>query len=386
MSEFKNKRKTNFTTVGNAALLNLSLSLKAKGLLSIMLSRPDGWVYRMDWIAKQSRDGRESTQAAMKELIEHGYVVRSAKRSEVGGKFDGWAYEVSDDPADLLNNPSDGLTEGRESRQAVPQSLSSNKELINTDFNNTDLIIITPSLSASLQDADAAHEISKNFLKEEVEEVIAEEKQELQETQGGEKGRKVWSSKVAGIVKSKQHAKFSTELTKLLKPDGAVNVLTLVSVLAGNEEKILAGMKRKPAIVHSLNVLTADQLGRVIKEAKERAASYPDGWQSVSWVQALDILASLRVSNGAAEWPSRKTSTLASASEKLGPNSTPDPRFFYSNGVEWRRYSPVILAQRLMERAALDGVTPYSVALEYLEAQAVNQEFVDDFRPREEER
>jgi len=142
MSEFQNKRRGNFTIISNGVLLNPALSLRAKGLLSLMLSRPDGWVYRMDWIIKQSKEGRDSTTSAIKELIAASYVIRRAKRDLETGQLQGWTHIVSDEPMisedPTPEKPTDGEPEGRVTRPTAFQGDSSNKESINTDFKKTE--------------------------------------------------------------------------------------------------------------------------------------------------------------------------------------------------------------------------------------------------------
>lgn len=62
--------------MSNSHLKDRSISLKAKGLLSLILSLPDGWVYTIKGLATLSSDGLDSTRAALKNLEDHGYVVR----------------------------------------------------------------------------------------------------------------------------------------------------------------------------------------------------------------------------------------------------------------------------------------------------------------------
>ena len=62
--------------MSNSHLKDRSISLKAKGLLSLILSLPDGWVYTIKGLATLNSDGLDSTRAALKNLEDHGYVVR----------------------------------------------------------------------------------------------------------------------------------------------------------------------------------------------------------------------------------------------------------------------------------------------------------------------
>ena len=70
--------------MSNQHFKNKSLSLKAKGLLSLMLSLPDDWNYNMQGLTSLSRDGIDSVRSVIKELEHHGYVQRNIVRNEYG--------------------------------------------------------------------------------------------------------------------------------------------------------------------------------------------------------------------------------------------------------------------------------------------------------------
>lgn len=70
------ERTKNFTVMSNHHFKNKKLSLKAKGLLSLMLSLPDDWNYSMKGLATLSKDGIDSVRTAMKELETQGYVEK----------------------------------------------------------------------------------------------------------------------------------------------------------------------------------------------------------------------------------------------------------------------------------------------------------------------
>lgn len=73
-----------FSVIYNHHFKNKNLTLKAKGLLSLMLSLPDDWNYNMQGLATLSRDGIDSVRSAIKELEHHGYVERHRLRNEYG--------------------------------------------------------------------------------------------------------------------------------------------------------------------------------------------------------------------------------------------------------------------------------------------------------------
>lgn len=74
-----------------------SLSLKAKGLLMLMLSFPDDWMFRQDDLVSMSTDGVSSFRSGMEELIESGHVMRWRGRDE-NGHLGHYQYRVSDRP------------------------------------------------------------------------------------------------------------------------------------------------------------------------------------------------------------------------------------------------------------------------------------------------
>ena len=79
MSVFRVPKRSNFTVMSNVHLRDASLSLKAKGLLSYMLSNPDNWDYSLRGLARFSSDGIDSVRSGLNELMRHGYQVRDAK-------------------------------------------------------------------------------------------------------------------------------------------------------------------------------------------------------------------------------------------------------------------------------------------------------------------
>ena len=89
-------KNANFTTISNYHLRDKSLSMKAKGLLTIMLSLPEEWDYTIKGLAALSADGRDSISATIRELEEHGYIKRHQSRGEKGtfAQNEYWIYEM----------------------------------------------------------------------------------------------------------------------------------------------------------------------------------------------------------------------------------------------------------------------------------------------------
>ena len=68
MAIFRVEKKTDFTIMSNNHFRDKNLSWKAKGLLSTILSLPEDWDYSLTGLTALSKDGRDSSNAAIKEL------------------------------------------------------------------------------------------------------------------------------------------------------------------------------------------------------------------------------------------------------------------------------------------------------------------------------
>ena len=105
MAVFRVERTRDYTVMSNHHLKNRSLSLKAKGLLSVMLSLPDEWDYTLRGLAAISREGVDAIREAIRELEDAGYIVRSRGRNEKG-QLSGTEYVIYENPqAPMLDNP-----------------------------------------------------------------------------------------------------------------------------------------------------------------------------------------------------------------------------------------------------------------------------------------
>ena len=105
MAVFRVEKTRNFTVMSNHHFRNRKLSLKAMGLLSLMLSLPDTWDYSLKGLATICGDGLSSVRAGINELEEHGYVVRQRMRDEYGRLAD-TEYMIYENPqAQSLGKP-----------------------------------------------------------------------------------------------------------------------------------------------------------------------------------------------------------------------------------------------------------------------------------------
>ena len=84
MAVFRIERTRDYTVMSNHHLRNANLSLKAKGLLSMMLSLTEDWNYTTRGLAKICKEGVDAIGAALRELEAAGYIVRHKLRDRQG--------------------------------------------------------------------------------------------------------------------------------------------------------------------------------------------------------------------------------------------------------------------------------------------------------------
>ena len=97
MAVFRVERTNNYTVMSNYHLRDKTLSLKAKGLLSLMLSLPETWDYTLSGLARISLEGKDAIRAAVVELEKAGYIQRSRTRNEKG-HLQGTEYIIREQP------------------------------------------------------------------------------------------------------------------------------------------------------------------------------------------------------------------------------------------------------------------------------------------------
>ncbi|HEK8926573.1 TPA: helix-turn-helix domain-containing protein [Clostridioides difficile] len=165
MAVFRVKKTRDYTVMSNHHLRNTDLSLKAKGLLSLMLSLPDNWDYTTKGLACICKDGIDSINSGVKELEANGYVIRRRLRNEKG-QLTTTEYTIFEQPQTLdmtdtppkgenpildnpildnqaqekpiLENPILGKPKQAEPILGNPHQLSTN--ILNTNSLNTDLL------------------------------------------------------------------------------------------------------------------------------------------------------------------------------------------------------------------------------------------------------
>ena len=148
MAVFRVERNKGYTVMSNHHLRNKELSLKAKGLLSQMLSLPEDWDYTLKGLSLINREKIDAIREAIKELERAGYIVRSRERDEKG-RLRGADYVIYEQPQtppalDLptLENPT--LDNPTQEKPTLENPTQLNKDIQRTDLpkkekSNTDL-------------------------------------------------------------------------------------------------------------------------------------------------------------------------------------------------------------------------------------------------------
>ena len=102
MSVFRINKNTNYTIMSNHHLRNENLSLKAKGLMSIMLSLPPDWGYSISGLCAISREGSTAIKSALNELKNEGYlVITKLMPNETKSHKIEYVYDIFEVPKDI---------------------------------------------------------------------------------------------------------------------------------------------------------------------------------------------------------------------------------------------------------------------------------------------
>ena len=150
MTVFRVEKNRGYTVMSNHHLRNKALSLKAKGLLSQMLSLPEDWDYTLKGLSLINRESIDAIRTAVWELERAGYIRREQGR-DTKGKMADMVYTIYEQPVlakPVLENP---VLENPTSDNPTPENPTqinkdrSSKEKSITDGSNTDSIpILSP--------------------------------------------------------------------------------------------------------------------------------------------------------------------------------------------------------------------------------------------------
>ena len=148
MAVFRVEKTKDFTIMSNYHLRDKNLSLKAKGLLSQMLSLPEEWDYTLAGLACINKESKDAIRSAVNELEQAGYITRRQTTTE-GGRFGCNEYLIRERPvlpSPLPENPTTDSTPTAIPMSENPTQLninSSKTEKEKTELSSTDSLPIS---------------------------------------------------------------------------------------------------------------------------------------------------------------------------------------------------------------------------------------------------
>ena len=156
MAVFRVEKNKGYTVMSNHHLRNKELSLKAKGLLSQMLSLPEDWDYTLAGLSLINREKIDAIREAVRELENAGYIQRSRERDEKG-RLRGTTYVIYEQPPKLdlptLEKPT--LDNPTLEKPMLEKPTLENPTQLNKDIQRTDL----PKKEKSNTDLSSTHSI-----------------------------------------------------------------------------------------------------------------------------------------------------------------------------------------------------------------------------------
>lgn len=84
MSTLRKQTRSGYTHISNELINTEGLSYRAKGIALVLLSKPDDWVIKVDYLARVGKEGEEAIRTAMKELAQYGFLMRTRELDNSG--------------------------------------------------------------------------------------------------------------------------------------------------------------------------------------------------------------------------------------------------------------------------------------------------------------
>ena len=131
-------KKNNYTTVDNYVFQDKTLSCKAKGMMSFILTLPDNWVYTEMGLVACLKEGRNAVRAILKELEEHHYLVRKRNRKH-DGKWGDITYDFYEKPIELMCAEKPMYENGMYENGMYENGMYENGTQINTNRTSTNI-------------------------------------------------------------------------------------------------------------------------------------------------------------------------------------------------------------------------------------------------------
>lgn len=139
MAIFRVNKTDNYTVMSNYHLRDINLSLKAKGLLSVMLSLPDSWKFSINGIVSICKESESAINSTLKELKKQKYLIirKISPTKESGGRYD-YIYDIYEIPQTTKKQAPE--IQGVENQRVEIQGVENHPLYKNTNISNTDLL------------------------------------------------------------------------------------------------------------------------------------------------------------------------------------------------------------------------------------------------------
>lgn len=208
MSVIRVNNTKGFTVMSNYHFQDKEISLKAKGLLGLMLSLPSNWDYSVNGLVAIVKENKAAVQTALKELEEHKYLKRTRVQDETG-RFD-YIYDIYEKPYDKLPWTENQCTD----IQCTEVQCTENQPQINTNKQITN--------KQNTKELNTNEYKEKNIKKESVNSVISEytENKDLQDALHGfvemrNKARKPLTARAMKLSLNKLNELALDDVTKI---------------------------------------------------------------------------------------------------------------------------------------------------------------------------
>lgn len=208
MSVIRVNNTKGFTVMSNYHFQDKEISLKAKGLLGLMLSLPSNWDYSVNGLVTIVKENKAAVQSALKELEEHKYLKRTRVQDETG-RFD-YVYDIYEKPYDKLPCTENRCTD----IQCTENRCTENQPQINTNKQSTN--------KQNTKELNTNEYKEKNIKKESVNSVISSytENKDLQDALHGfvemrNKARKPLTARAMKLSLNKLNELALDDVTKI---------------------------------------------------------------------------------------------------------------------------------------------------------------------------
>lgn len=139
MAVIRVNKSKDYTVMSNAHLRDRDLSLKAKGLLSQMLSLPEEWNYTVEGLCTINKESKTAIESALGELKEVGYlvVIKLMPNQTKTGRIE-YEYNIYEQPIGKQGVEKQGVENQGLEFQGVENNSLLNTDISNTDYKNTE--------------------------------------------------------------------------------------------------------------------------------------------------------------------------------------------------------------------------------------------------------